>query len=229
MVNSIPQSFAVIFQLVAGRAPQLHWQRVRHRRPRPKLSLPPVPFPRLADGRRTVLVCAFSPPETVGPPAHGRGRAGRRFSAGRRHLPRRAWHDHPAHPSLCRRQAPVLPRHRRREIYPYSMPDFLSRGKTHRTYPTVILENDFPRVTFLPELAARSTRSSTRPPAGRCSTSTTSSSRRSSARRAPGPAAASSGTPVPRVTPSAAPQSLWWCRPPACGDWARSAGTPTLP
>lgn len=40
-------------------------------------------------------------------------------------------------------------------IYPYPMLDFLSRDKTNRTYQTVILENDFLRLTFLPELGGK--------------------------------------------------------------------------
>jgi tetratricopeptide (TPR) repeat protein len=40
-------------------------------------------------------------------------------------------------------------------IYPYPMLDFLSRERTNRTYRTVILENDFLRITFLPELGGR--------------------------------------------------------------------------
>lgn len=40
-------------------------------------------------------------------------------------------------------------------IYPYPMLDFLSRDKTDRTYATVILENEYLRVTFLPELGGK--------------------------------------------------------------------------
>jgi tetratricopeptide (TPR) repeat protein len=40
-------------------------------------------------------------------------------------------------------------------IYPYPMLDFLSREKTNRTYQTVVLENDYLRITFLPELGGR--------------------------------------------------------------------------
>lgn len=40
-------------------------------------------------------------------------------------------------------------------IYPYPMLDFLSRDKTNRTYQTVILENDYLRITFLPELGGK--------------------------------------------------------------------------
>lgn len=40
-------------------------------------------------------------------------------------------------------------------IYPYPMLDFLSRDKTNRTYATVILENDYLRITFLPELGGK--------------------------------------------------------------------------
>ncbi|MCZ7640379.1 MAG: DUF5107 domain-containing protein [Verrucomicrobia bacterium] len=40
-------------------------------------------------------------------------------------------------------------------IYPYPMLDFLSRDKTDRTYRTVILENEYLRVTFLPELGGK--------------------------------------------------------------------------
>ena len=40
-------------------------------------------------------------------------------------------------------------------IYPYPMLDFLSREKTNRTYRTVVLENDYLRITFLPELGGR--------------------------------------------------------------------------
>ena len=42
-----------------------------------------------------------------------------------------------------------------KNIYPYPMLDFLSRDKTNRTYQTVILENEFLRLTFLPELGGR--------------------------------------------------------------------------
>ena len=40
-------------------------------------------------------------------------------------------------------------------IYPYQMLDFLSREKTNRTYRTVVLENEFLRITFLPELGGK--------------------------------------------------------------------------
>jgi tetratricopeptide (TPR) repeat protein len=40
-------------------------------------------------------------------------------------------------------------------IYPYPMLDFISREKTNRTYQTVILENEYLRLTFLPELGGR--------------------------------------------------------------------------
>jgi tetratricopeptide (TPR) repeat protein len=40
-------------------------------------------------------------------------------------------------------------------IYPYPMLDFLSRDPTNRTYQTVVLENDFLRITFLPELGGK--------------------------------------------------------------------------
>ncbi len=40
-------------------------------------------------------------------------------------------------------------------IYPYPMLDFLSRDPTNRTYRTVILENDYLRLTFLPELGGK--------------------------------------------------------------------------
>ncbi len=40
-------------------------------------------------------------------------------------------------------------------IYPYPMLDFLSRDKSNRTYRTVVLENDYLRVTFLPELGGK--------------------------------------------------------------------------
>jgi tetratricopeptide (TPR) repeat protein len=40
-------------------------------------------------------------------------------------------------------------------IYPYPMLDFLSRDKTNRTYKTVILENEYLRITFIPELGGR--------------------------------------------------------------------------
>jgi tetratricopeptide (TPR) repeat protein len=40
-------------------------------------------------------------------------------------------------------------------IYPYAMLDFLSREQTRRTYRTVVLENEYLRVTFLPELGGK--------------------------------------------------------------------------
>jgi len=40
-------------------------------------------------------------------------------------------------------------------IYPYPMLDFLSREKTNRSYRTVVLENEFLRITFLPELGGK--------------------------------------------------------------------------
>jgi tetratricopeptide (TPR) repeat protein len=40
-------------------------------------------------------------------------------------------------------------------IYPYPMLDFLSREKTNRTYRTVVLENGYLRITFLPELGGK--------------------------------------------------------------------------
>ncbi|MBE7499226.1 MAG: DUF5107 domain-containing protein [Verrucomicrobiales bacterium] len=40
-------------------------------------------------------------------------------------------------------------------IYPYPMLDFLSREKADRTYRTVVLENEYLRVTFLPELGGK--------------------------------------------------------------------------
>lgn len=40
-------------------------------------------------------------------------------------------------------------------IYPYPMQDFLSREKSEREYKTVVLENAYLRVTFLPELGGR--------------------------------------------------------------------------
>lgn len=42
-----------------------------------------------------------------------------------------------------------------RNIYPYPMLDNLSREQTNRTYQTVILENDYLRITFLPELGGK--------------------------------------------------------------------------
>jgi tetratricopeptide (TPR) repeat protein len=40
-------------------------------------------------------------------------------------------------------------------VYPYPMLDFLSRQKTNRTYRTVILENEYLRISFLPELGGK--------------------------------------------------------------------------
>lgn len=40
-------------------------------------------------------------------------------------------------------------------IYPYPMLDFLSRDKTNRSYRTVVLENEYLRITFLPELGGK--------------------------------------------------------------------------
>jgi tetratricopeptide (TPR) repeat protein len=40
-------------------------------------------------------------------------------------------------------------------IYPYPMLDFLSRDGTNRTYRTVVLQNEYLRVTFLPELGGK--------------------------------------------------------------------------
>lgn len=40
-------------------------------------------------------------------------------------------------------------------IYPYPMLDSLSREKTNRTYRTVVLENEYLRITFLPELGGK--------------------------------------------------------------------------
>jgi tetratricopeptide (TPR) repeat protein len=40
-------------------------------------------------------------------------------------------------------------------IYPYPMLDFLSRDRTNRIYRTVILENEYLRITFLPELGGK--------------------------------------------------------------------------
>jgi tetratricopeptide (TPR) repeat protein len=40
-------------------------------------------------------------------------------------------------------------------IYPYPMLDFLSRDPTNRTYQTVVLENEYLRITFLPELGGK--------------------------------------------------------------------------
>jgi tetratricopeptide (TPR) repeat protein len=40
-------------------------------------------------------------------------------------------------------------------IYPYPMLDFLSREKAGRAYRTVVLENEFLRITFLPELGGK--------------------------------------------------------------------------
>ncbi len=42
-----------------------------------------------------------------------------------------------------------------KNIYPYPMLDNLSREKTSRTYRTVVLENEYLRITFLPELGGR--------------------------------------------------------------------------
>lgn len=42
-----------------------------------------------------------------------------------------------------------------RNIYPYPMLDFLSREKSDRTYETVVLENSYLRITFLPELGGK--------------------------------------------------------------------------
>lgn len=42
-----------------------------------------------------------------------------------------------------------------RNIYPYPMLDFLSRDKTNRVYRTVVLENEYLRITFLPELGGK--------------------------------------------------------------------------
>jgi len=42
-----------------------------------------------------------------------------------------------------------------KNIYPYPMIDFLNRDKTNRTYRTVILENEYLRITFLPELGGK--------------------------------------------------------------------------
>jgi len=43
----------------------------------------------------------------------------------------------------------------RLNIYPYPMLDFLSRDRTNRTYRTVILENQYLQITFLPELGGK--------------------------------------------------------------------------
>jgi tetratricopeptide (TPR) repeat protein len=40
-------------------------------------------------------------------------------------------------------------------IYPYPMLDFLSRERTNRAYRTVVLENEWLRLTFLPELGGK--------------------------------------------------------------------------
>jgi tetratricopeptide (TPR) repeat protein len=40
-------------------------------------------------------------------------------------------------------------------IYPYPMLDFLTRDPTNRVYQTVVLENEYLRVTFLPELGGK--------------------------------------------------------------------------
>ena len=40
-------------------------------------------------------------------------------------------------------------------IYPYPMLDFLSRDRTNATYRTVVLENEYLRITFLPDLGGR--------------------------------------------------------------------------
>ena len=40
-------------------------------------------------------------------------------------------------------------------IYPYPMLDFLSRDKTSRVYRTVVLENEYLRITILPELGGK--------------------------------------------------------------------------
>jgi hypothetical protein len=40
-------------------------------------------------------------------------------------------------------------------IYPYPMLDFLSREKAERTYRTVVLENQYLRITILPELGGK--------------------------------------------------------------------------
>src|SRR5262249_20806351 len=42
-----------------------------------------------------------------------------------------------------------------KNIYPYPMLDNLSREKTQRSYETVVLENEYLRVTFLPELGGK--------------------------------------------------------------------------
>ncbi len=42
-----------------------------------------------------------------------------------------------------------------RNIYPYPMQDNLSREKTQRTYQTVVLENEYLQITFLPELGGK--------------------------------------------------------------------------
>ena len=42
-----------------------------------------------------------------------------------------------------------------RNIYPYPMLDNLSRTKEPRTYKTVVLENEYLRITFLPELGGK--------------------------------------------------------------------------
>ncbi|HAK97438.1 MAG TPA: hypothetical protein DCM87_21235, partial [Planctomycetes bacterium] len=43
----------------------------------------------------------------------------------------------------------------KKNIYPYPMLDNLSRTKTARTWKTVVLENEYLRVTFLPELGGK--------------------------------------------------------------------------
>ncbi|MGA2867320.1 MAG: DUF5107 domain-containing protein [Verrucomicrobiota bacterium] len=40
-------------------------------------------------------------------------------------------------------------------IYPYAMLDFLSREQSKRSYRTVVLENEYLRITFLPELGGK--------------------------------------------------------------------------
>ena len=40
-------------------------------------------------------------------------------------------------------------------IYPYPMLDFLSRAKTNRVYRTVVIENEYLRITILPELGGK--------------------------------------------------------------------------
>jgi tetratricopeptide (TPR) repeat protein len=100
---------------------------------------------------RTFQLCAVALALSLGSlsSACARASAPGAVQASRGHL------ELPTYPWLPALKHPYFRGTDGRNIYPYPMMDNLSRGKETRSYRTVVLENEYLRVTFLPELGGK--------------------------------------------------------------------------